>query len=259
MTFSMAFMSLIYLFTACSQATPGAQVQQQRTVDTLPAMTFSLAYIMGKFEPATHPDFALIAPNYANRTGMYMRKDAYDAFRRMHTAAQAEGVKLFIVSAARNFDRQQEIWEAKWTGARAVDGQNIAETIPDPVKRALKILEFSSMPGSSRHHWGTDIDINALTDSYFTQGEGKKVYAWLSAHAAEYGFCQPYTPFGSDRQSGYFEEKWHWSYMPVSAVLTSQAEKQLNNKMISGFKGAETAEKIGIVEKYVLGINPNCR
>ncbi|MBK8672515.1 MAG: D-alanyl-D-alanine carboxypeptidase family protein [Bacteroidetes bacterium] len=30
------------------------------------------------------------------------------------------------------------------------------------------------MPGSSRHHWGTEVDINALSNAYFSTGEGKK-------------------------------------------------------------------------------------
>ncbi len=258
MSISIGIISLLYLFVGCTPTEPKVAPPAPVPKDTMPAVQYTLDYLMGKFEPSTHPDFTLISTAYANREGMYMRKDAYAAFQRMHAAAREAGVKLSIVSAARNFSRQQEIWEAKWNGARAVGGQNIAETIPDPVLRALKILEYSSMPGSSRHHWGTDIDINALTDSYFTQGEGKKVYAWLSRYAVEYGFCQPYTPFGTDRSSGYFEEKWHWSYMPISSILTRQAEQQLTDEMITGFKGAETAKKIKLVEKYVLGIHPNC-
>ncbi|NJK84501.1 MAG: M15 family metallopeptidase [Saprospiraceae bacterium] len=49
-----------------------------------------------------------------------------------------------------------------------------AATTPNPQERALKILKYSSMPGTSRHHWGTDIDLNSFSNSYFEQGEGKK-------------------------------------------------------------------------------------
>ena len=132
------------------------------------------------------------------------------------------------------------------------------EAYPDPVERGLKILEYSSMPGSSRHHWGTDIDLNNLNDRHFLSGEGKKVYEWLRAHAHEYGYCQPYSPKGADRPDGYNEEKWHWSYMPVSKKLTLLAKEELKNEMIQGFKGSETAKSIGIVKKYVLGINQEC-
>lgn len=225
---------------------------------TAPGEDFTTDYLMGKFDPAQHPEFTLIAQKHASRSDMYLRKDAYDAFIRMQDAAKQEGIRLLIISATRNFDRQKQIWEAKWTGAQPVGGQNIAKTIEDPVKRALKILEYSSMPGSSRHHWGTDIDLNDLNDAHFQTPEGRKVYEWLRAHAAEYGYCQPYSPQGKDRPHGYHEEKWHWSYMPVSKTLTEQARKTLKDELISGFKGAETATSIGVVKKYVLGINREC-
>jgi LAS superfamily LD-carboxypeptidase LdcB len=221
---------------------------------------FTISYLMGQFDPAAHPDFVKVDDKYTDGDPYYLRKDTYAAFQKMWDAAMADGIKLVIISATRNFDRQKMIWEAKWTGTRKIEnGANAAEKYPDPVTRALKILEYSSMPGTSRHHWGTDIDLNDLDNYTFEAGPGKPVYEWLSKNAAQYGFCQPYSPKGADRPEGYNEEKWHWSYMPVSEPLTRFAEKNLKNEMISGFLGAETATKIGVVEKYVLGINPACR
>lgn len=225
------------------------------TVDTT---RFELSYIMGKFNPATHPDFEKIPIKYADRDGRYLHKETLVAFLKMWEAAQQEGIKLRIISATRNFNAQKGIWEAKWTGSRKVDGQNLSQTIPDPANRALKILEYSSMPGTSRHHWGTDIDLNALVNSHFEQGEGLKTYKWLVANAARFGFCQPYSPKGAERPFGYNEEKWHWSYLPIAKQLTQQAKVQLQNGMISGFKGAEAASQIDVVAKYVLGINQEC-
>lgn len=220
--------------------------------------TFTIAYLTGQFDPATHPEFTTIETKYADRAGQYMRRDAYEAFKKMHAAAAADGVTLRIISAARNFNRQKEIWEAKWNGSRLVDGKNLSETMPDPAQRALKILEYSSMPGSSRHHWGTDFDLNALTDGYFRQGEGLKIFEWLTAHAQEYGFCRPYSAKGPERPNGYFEEKWHWSYQPVSGKLTEMARTQLKDSMIRGFSGAEVSGRIGIVQNYVLGVSKDC-
>ncbi len=219
---------------------------------------FTLEYLMGKFNPAEHPDFVRIAPPYADNNERFLRKDAYDAFRQMHAAALRDGIRLTIISATRNFEAQKGIWEAKWTGARLVDGADLSKTIADPRRRALKILEYSSMPGTSRHHWGTDIDINNLNDAHFLTGEGKKTYEWLRAHAHEYGYCQPYSPQGAERPYGYFEEKWHWSYLPVARTLTCLAQEQLRDELITGFKGAEAAPSIGVVAKYVLGINQEC-
>lgn len=260
--------SILITIVSCSsksrtQETQPTVAQAITTVqpkDTTPVKkeVYTTAYLMGKFDPAKHPDFVKIAPPYADNNERYLRKDTYEAFKKMHAAAQKEGVNLVIISATRNFESQKGIWEAKWTGARLVDDEDISKSIPDPKKRALKILEYSSMPGSSRHHWGTDIDLNNLNDVHFQNGEGKKVYEWLRAHAHEYGFCQPYSAKGTDRPAGYNEEKWHWSYMPVSKKLTELAKAKLKDDMISGFKGAETAKSIGIVKKYVLGINKEC-
>ncbi len=241
-----------------SSARLSGEVNAERSSARLSRDSFTLAYLMGKFDPATHPDFEKVDIAYADREGHYLRRDAYEAFKRMHAAALAAGVRLKIISAARNFNRQKEIWEAKWNGNRLVDGQDISQTIPDPVLRARKILEYSSMPGSSRHHWGTDIDLNALTDAYFLKGEGLKILEWLSAHAHEYGFCRPYTAKGPDRPNGYEEEKWHWSYQPVAKELAQLARNRMDDSMIEGFKGAETATRIGIVKNYVLGVSGDC-
>src|SRR5690606_39172936 len=149
----------------------------------------------------------------------------------------------------RNFQAQKKIWEDKWSGTRRIEsGENLAETTPDPTERARKILRYSSMPGSSRHHWGTDIDINNFENDWFTSGEGLKLYNWMKANAGTYGFCQPYS---AGRPYGYLEERWHWSYMPVSAPLTAFAREHLKNEMIDGFLGSETAVSIDIVSRYV--------
>jgi LAS superfamily LD-carboxypeptidase LdcB len=222
-------------------------------------LEFSIEYLMGKFEPAKHPDFVLVDKKYADDEGYYLRKDTYESFKKMWEAARADSITLTIVSATRNFSRQKSIWEAKWTGARKIEnGTNAALKYPDPKTRALKILEYSSMPGTSRHHWGTDMDLNDLDNYTFEQGQGKKVYDWLQKNASKYGFCQPYTVKGKNRPNGYNEEKWHWSYIPISKQLTELAARRLQDEMIGGFEGAQTALSIGIVKKYVLGVNKNC-
>lgn len=231
--------------------------------DTLPGpehLEFSIEYLMGQFNPAEHPDFVSVEKKYSDGDPYFLRKETYESFKKMWEAAKADGIDLRIISATRNFYRQKSIWEAKWTGGRKIEnGANASVKYPDPKTRALKILEYSSMPGTSRHHWGTDIDLNHLDNYSFEVGKGKALYEWLTAHAHEYGFCQPYSPKGAERPNGYNEEKWHWSYMPVARQLTDMAEARLGDEMIAGFKGAEVAKGIGVVEKYVLGINQECR
>lgn len=251
---TLLFLALLSCTPVSTEQKSAAAVPSEKKTD-FPTVD----YLMGKFDPAKHPDFILIPTAYANREGMYLRKDAFEAYKKMHAAAKADGVDLVIISATRPFNYQKGIWEAKWNGSKLVDGKDLSKTMPDSKTRALKILEYSSMPGTSRHHWGTDFDLNDLEDEYFQSGAGKKVYEWLSAHAAEYGFCQVYTPKGPERPHGYNEEKWHWSYVPVARQLTDFAAQHLKDEMIMGFQGAEAAKAIGVVEKYVLGVNPACR
>lgn len=267
----MVFLSILSGLSGCNEtALAATQVQVlelpgQRTpsppATTTPKISAQqqaakASFLMGK--AAAEKQFITIADKYASRKGMVMHPEAYEAFRRMHKAAQAEGIRLVIKSATRNFNYQRRIWNGKWTGRRKVEGKDLSKIIADRRQRALKILENSSMPGSSRHHWGTDIDLNAFNNDYFRRGQGKREYAWLQANAARFGFCQPYTPKGVGRDSGYHEERWHWTYMPLSRQYTREAALYLKDELFSDFEGADTAPEIGIVQNYVLGINQKC-
>lgn len=211
-----------------------------------------LSLIMGKFDPAQHEAFVKIEKEFADREGLYLQLETYESFKKMHAAAAAVGINLLIRSATRNFDYQRGIWERKWKA-----NLNTENSIKDK-SNALKILEYSSMPSTSRHHWGTDIDLNAFENNWFEQGEGLKLYNWMEEHAAAYGFCQVYSPKGEQRPHGYNEEKWHWSYLPIANNYYNIAKAHMKDEMISGFDGAAVAKDIGVVEKYILGINKTC-
>ena len=221
--------------------------------------SITLDFLMGKFEPNKHDDFLKIKRKYASREGMSLQKETYESFKKMHAAAKQDGISFVIKSATRNFNSQKRIWEAKWNGSRKTTGvKDIKKEFPNFAKRALKILEYSSMPSTSRHHWGTDIDLNNFTNKYFEKGQGKKEYDWLKNNAHTFGFYQPYTQKGNERPHGYNEEKWHWSYLPLSKKYIDQVKLRMKNELVEGFKGAEVAKEIGVVEKYILGINQEC-
>ena len=219
---------------------------------------YSSEYLLGKFNQKTDTSFALIPMKYCSKEGMYLRKETIAAFVKMYDAAKKEGVNLKIISATRNFNEQKSIWEAKWNGTRLVNGNNLAQTIKDPVERAKIILRYSSMPGTSRHHWGTDMDLNSLENAYFTTAEGKKTYEWLKKYAAHYGFCQPYSGKNETRPNGYEEEKWHWSYYPISKMLPDLYKQKVSYKDIHGFSGSEYAESLKVIDHYVLSVYGNC-
>ncbi|MRI63023.1 D-alanyl-D-alanine carboxypeptidase family protein [Ornithobacterium rhinotracheale] len=200
-------------------------------------------YLVGKTNFAKDSAFVLVPSKYCNKQ-TYLRKETYEAFLKMHQAAQKAGFNLLIVSGARNFQHQKNIWERKWK----------ANANLTPKERAKKILLFSSMPMSSRHHWGTDVDLNSLNNSYFESGKGKQLYEWMQKNAGKFGFCQVFTDKKGGR-TGYEMEKWHWSYMPLAKQLLKDYNKQITTKDFKGFLGSETADSVRIIKDYVNGIN----
>ncbi len=216
-------------------------------------------YLMGKFRPSKDKRFTKIGGNY-------LRKETFEAFQQMRNEAAKIGIKLFIVSATRTFTEQKRLWENKWM-ARTPVNTDTGEYLPKPFsrqdfltkeQRALRILEFTAMPSASRHHWGTDLDFNAVNPSYWTTFRGQKEYNWLVENAPKFGFCQVYS---AKRPTGYKEEKWHWSYLPIAQNLTNEYVRMITNSDIStsNFIGSKTAITTDFIENYVLGINPNCK
>ncbi|OHD66157.1 MAG: hypothetical protein A2176_07900 [Spirochaetes bacterium RBG_13_51_14] len=176
----------------------------------------AVRHLTGRFDPAKHELFVCLNDvgiptnnrrHYVRREAAAALKDLYTAFRKEHPT-----IPFWVQSSFRGFDDQKYIWDGKWTGTIEVAGHRL-NTIRDPRKRALEILKYSAMPGTSRHHWGADFDINVLNNNYFETGEGRVLYRWLTANAGRYGFCQPYT---AGRSGGYSVEKWHWSYAPLA-------------------------------------------
>ncbi len=216
-------------------------------------------YLMGKFDPALKKDFVLI-PNEHNVSGYqtYLRKETLEAFLQMAETAKMDGVELKIASATRNFENQKIIWEKKWTGYILVGGKDLTKSQPDELERFKKILEYSAVPGTSRHHWGTDIDINNSNPQYFKTEIGQKEYAWLVVNAPLFGFCQPYTLKGQSRPTGYYEEKWHWSYLPLAKTFTEEYKKLVKEGDINGFMGDQYVPELNLINDYVFGINPEC-
>jgi zinc D-Ala-D-Ala carboxypeptidase len=257
-------MRLIYIWMAlcaCGQplADQNTEVNQvmKDSSDTMnmDQEQIPVALLSGKFSPESHPDFVKIPATYANREGMYVRKEVWEAFLAMYEAAQKDGFTLKILSATRNFDQQKAIWERKWK-ERAAERQGQLNR-KDSMDIALDILKYSSMPGTSRHHWGTDIDLNSLQVAYFESGEGKQLYQWLRENAPRFGFCQPYSNKDSGR-TGYEEEKWHWSFVPIATTYTKSYSDQVTYENICCFEGDTMAGQLEVIKYFVKGIDDSC-
>ena len=149
------------------------------------------------------------------------------ALRRMQSAASDAGIELAVASGFRDFVRQCSIWNDKFRGERAVldpQGRLVDMRALDDDARIEAILQWSALPGASRHHWGTDFDVYDRTaldegdgprlvpEEYAPGGPFARLSAWLDEHASEFGFFRPYV---RDR-GGVRPEAWHLSFAPES-------------------------------------------
>lgn len=153
------------------------------------------------------------------------------AFNDMQVAAAYEGFNLQAASSWRSFERQLAIWNGKWRGERPLldaDNQPLDALQLDDMERLHAILRWSALPGTSRHHWGTDLDIYdpdclpvgtrlALEPwEYEAGGWFADLGEWLGDHMADFGFFLPYAK-PLDAAQGVAYEPWHISFALESA------------------------------------------
>lgn len=208
----------------------------------------SVALVTGHFDFQNRDDFVRVADSLSNME-IFLQEETYQAFEAMADQALKDGVRLIVVSGTRNFQYQKSIWDRKWAESEA----------STDINKAREILLYSSMPMTSRHHWGTEVDLNNLNNSWFEEGEGKVLFDWLQAHANDFGFYQPYTDKSQNNRTGYEEEKWHWSYMPLAGPYLDFYNEHVTNEDITGFEGSGLAPQIDMVGNYVNGLSDKIR
>ncbi len=174
--------------------------------------------------------------------GARVHKDVVEPFLRLKREARNAGFELEIFSGFRDFDRQLGIWNRKASGQQAVLDSN-AEPIDvgrlNDRELAFAILRWSALPGASRHHWGTDLDvfdaaakpdgyeIELIPDEVNSGGMFGPLHDWLDDRITAdtaYGFFRPY----EWDQNGVAPERWHLSYAPVAM----QNERLLTTSVI---------------------------
>jgi LAS superfamily LD-carboxypeptidase LdcB len=167
-----------------------------------------------------------------------LHAQAVAPFLNMRKAALADGVDLLPLSSFRDFDRQLAIWNAKFSGRRPMldaAGKPLDAAALAPRERIEAILLWSALPGASRHHWGTDLDLidgNAdaqgfkdklSPEAFAAGGPFARLNRWLDAHAARFGFFRPYQGV----RSGVRPEPWHFSFAPVAEKARRSLSKQV--------------------------------
>lgn len=193
--------------------------------------------------------------------GYQLLPQAAAAFEQMKAAAKKKGLEIKVVSSFRSYQRQRAIWNRKYK-ANAKAGLS-------PQKNIQKIIEYSTIPGTSRHHWGTEIDIIdgaippkgdvLISRKFHNSGPYEPLRKWLEAHAQDYGFFCAY-PDDSERP-GFSYEPWHYSYAPLSkplynAYLELDLREALSDLDLDGSKHLDQAFLMSYRESHIKGINP---
>ena len=185
--------------------------------------------------------------------GINLRKEAHDAFLDMKKAAYSDGIDIKIVSSYRDFYRQESIWERKYMRYTEDDGM-------DPLKAIDKIIEYSTIPGTSRHHWGTDIDIIdgyrktkgdvLVPEKFGPDGPFEDFKKWMDANSKKFDYHLVYT--NDPKRRGFKYEPWHYSYAPISVPMLT-AYRRLNILQLlreEEFYGSEHFTA-GFIKNYV--------
>ena len=209
----------------------------------------------------------IIGKSQSNLVGDSIRLEVntYKAFKKMEAAAKRDGIYLKIVSAYRGFERQKLIWNNKYE-------KFTNDFSLEPEKAISEIIRFSTVPGTSRHHWGTDIDIidgnfpyeeNVLVSEKFEKdGLFYKLKNWLDNNSESFGFYLTYT--NDKNRKGFEFEPWHYSYKPVSvkyyrALIKTDLKKIIKSLDINGSDYFDESFIDTYIAENIMDINPDLK
>ncbi len=193
-------------------------------------------------------------------------------FLELKSEAHRAGFDLAILSGFRDFERQLSIWNRKATGQQAVLDSNAAALDIQRLSEkelAFAILRWSALPGASRHHWGTDLDvydaaarpegyeIELIPDEVDPGGMFGPLHDWLDQRIAEDGAFGFFRPYDRDR-NGVAPERWHLSCGPVAALYEDALTVDVVRDTIQGadieLKQAVLTNLDEIYERFVTNI-----
>ena len=215
----------------------------------------------------------LCSPADATRLGAPVHREVVEPLLQLMRDAREAGFDVQLLSGFRGFERQLSIWNRKATGQLAVlDSNAVPLDITALTERelAFAILRWSALPGASRHHWGTDLDvydaaaqpagyeIELIPEEVEAGGMFAPLHEWLDERmgaGTAFGFFRPY-----DRdRGGVAPERWHLSHGPVAAECAHHMTPDMLRETIRGapieLKEAVLELLDEIYERFVININ----
>ncbi|HMA10533.1 MAG TPA: M15 family metallopeptidase [Steroidobacteraceae bacterium] len=200
-----------------------------------------------------------------------LHREVVAPFLAMRASAKSDGIDLMPASSFRDFDRQLAIWNGKCRGERElldVGGAPLDARALDEDALVDAILVWSALPGASRHHWGTDLDVfdaaavppeyrvQLVPEEYAPGGVFGKLGRWLDANAERHGFFRPYAMF----RGGSRPEPWHLSHAAVAGAAQRQfSVDMLREALESASLGAAAAVQRRLPDlfaRYVCNVDP---
>jgi len=179
------------------------------------------------------------------------QREVGEAFLALRAQARCSGIDLVPFSTFRDFQTQLRIWNNKFTGKKPLydmEGHARDFNALSPPEIIDCILNWSALPGGSRHHWGTEIDVvdgatmpvgyqpQLLPQECVQGGIFWDLHRWLDEHIAKFDFFRPYKHF----KGGMYPEPWHLSYAPASMPAVKQVTVELLTETL---REAEILEK----------------
>ena len=140
---------------------------------------------------------------------------AADSLCQLLEAAQQDGCPLYLVSGYRSIERQTALFARK---TRFYLDQGLTQAQAEE-----KASQLVARPGTSEHNLGLAADL-VSADWYSSHSDltadfdTTPAFAWLSQHAADYGFILRY-PKDKQAITGVDYEPWHYRYVGREAAL----------------------------------------
>lgn len=134
------------------------------------------------------------------KNGEKVDERVYPFLQEMFDTMRSEGVYPTVASGYRSEETQRELLENKILAFMA-EGHSKSEA-----KELAS--EWVAQPGTSEHHLGIAVDINAEE----TKSSSDEVYSWLEKNSYKYGFIKRY-PAEKTHMTGIANEPWHYRYV----------------------------------------------
>lgn len=149
-----------------------------------------------------------------------------DDLEQMLSDAADEGLKMYVASAYRSYERQREVFNATM--------QDWISQGYSPIDAYDETRKSVAVPGTSEHATGLAVDIISSQYEELDDRQGDTAeQKWLMEHCWEYGFILRY-PLDKSDVTKIVYEPWHYRY------VGKEAAKEITEQNIT-------------LEEYILG------